>query len=129
MVKLTAVAPQLAVPDVIEAAEYYRDVFGFTIAGTFGDPPVHAIVNRDEAHIFFGRSGEGTGVSNRSLSPTGIDIYLWLEGLDDFAGEIGTRGGDIIEGPVTRSYGVREIVVRDLNGFVLTFGEDTDSAV
>jgi len=128
MVRLTAVAPQLAVPDVIEAANYYRDVLGFQISGTFGDPPVHAIVVRDEAHIFLGRSRTEAGASNRTLSPAGIDIYLWLEGLDEFAGEIGARGGEIIEGPVTRSYGIREIVVRDLNGFVLAFGEDTGGA-
>lgn len=124
MAKLTAVAPQLAVPDVMQAAAYYRDVLGFDVAGTFGDPPVHAIVERDAVQLFLGRSSDGAATSNRSLSPTGIDAYIWIEGLDELIIDLKRRGADIIEGPITRVYGVREILVQDLNGFVIALGED-----
>ncbi|MDH3234020.1 MAG: hypothetical protein OEQ29_10885 [Alphaproteobacteria bacterium] len=128
MAKMMTVAPQLAVSDVMAAAGYYRDVLGFDVAGTFGDPPVHAIVERDAVQLFLGRSVSGAAASNRSLSPTGIDAYIWIEGLDDLITDLKHRGADIIEGPVTRVYGMREIVIRDLNGFVLAFGEDVADA-
>jgi hypothetical protein len=41
------------VPDVVTAAEYYRDVLGFRILGYFLDPPVYAIVARDSVEIHF----------------------------------------------------------------------------
>jgi hypothetical protein len=35
------------------------------------------------------------------------------------------RGADIIDGPEDRTYGQRELVVKDCNGLILCFGEDT----
>jgi hypothetical protein len=37
--------------------------------------------------------------------------------------ELKKRGANILEGPVQRSYGCREIVVRDLDGFKIAFGQ------
>ena len=39
--RLKMISPQLVVPDVVEAAEYYRDVLGFQILGYFYQPPVY----------------------------------------------------------------------------------------
>jgi hypothetical protein len=38
--RLKKVAPQFIVPDVVAAAEYYRDKLGFQILGYFLEPPV-----------------------------------------------------------------------------------------
>src|SRR5271155_3955256 len=58
-VQLTTVSPQFVVPDVVTAAEYYRDVLGFRILGYFLDPPVFAMVARDTAEVHFGKSDNG----------------------------------------------------------------------
>lgn len=58
-VRLKMINPQFVVPDVVAAAEYYRDVFGFKILGYFLDPPVYAIVARDDVEIHFGKLDEG----------------------------------------------------------------------
>jgi len=50
---LTNIAPQFVVLDVVKTAEYYRDVLGFTILGYFLDPPVFAMVARNEVEIHF----------------------------------------------------------------------------
>ena len=55
-VRLTTISPQFVVPDVIAAAEYYRDILGFRISGYFPDPPVFAMVARDTAEIHFGKA-------------------------------------------------------------------------
>ena len=47
--------PHFVVADVVAAAEYYRDVFGFRIMGVFFEPPVFAMVERDNVVIQFGR--------------------------------------------------------------------------
>ena len=49
--QLKSIAPQFAVPDVIAAAEHYRDILGFRILGYFGQPPVFSIVGRDNVEI------------------------------------------------------------------------------
>jgi hypothetical protein len=36
-----------------------------------------------------------------------------------------SRGGDHLDGPTYREYQQRELVVRDLNGLILAFGEAT----
>lgn len=123
-IKFGTVAPQFTVADVVSTAEYYRDVFGFEITDYFLDPPVHAIVTRGQSQVFLAKATGDVGVSNRALKPEGIDAYFRVQGLDDLIGEIKARGGTVLEGPVTRSYDVRELVVADCNGFALVFGED-----
>ena len=74
-VRLTTICPQFVVPDVVAAAEYYRDVFGFRILGYFLDPPVFAMVGRDTAEIHFGKADGGAlpppNVSRRSIGRSG----------------------------------------------------------
>ena len=53
------VSPQFIVPDVVAAANYYRDVFGFRILSYFLDPPVFAVVARDAVEIHFGKADNG----------------------------------------------------------------------
>ena len=48
----------LHVPDVLIAAEYYRDVLGFNLDFVFGDPPGYSVVWRDNGAIHFSRSDE-----------------------------------------------------------------------
>jgi hypothetical protein len=52
-IRIDSVSPQFTVPDVVQTAEHYRDVLGFTIAGYWQTPPVFAIVARDKVEIFF----------------------------------------------------------------------------
>ena len=108
---IVTVAPQFIVLDVVATADYYRDVLGFTINDYFLDPPVHAIVSRGFAQVFLGLATGSAGISNRTLKPVGIDAYFRVPALDRLAEEIIAKGATILEGPVTRVYEVRELVV------------------
>ena len=57
--KCKAICPHFVVPDVVASAEYYRDVLGFKILGYWLDPPVFAIVARNDIEIQFGKSDSG----------------------------------------------------------------------
>jgi catechol-2,3-dioxygenase len=39
--KPLGIAPQLVVKDVVQTAEYYRDVLGFSVLGYFWEPSSH----------------------------------------------------------------------------------------
>ena len=124
-VRLTTVSPQFVVPDVVAAAEYYRDVLGFRILGYFLDPPVFAMVARDTAEIHFGKAENealpSPNVKRRSL---GLDAYIWVNDLDPLYEELKGRGAKILEAPTLRVYKCYEMVVEDNFGFRLCFSMD-----
>jgi catechol 2,3-dioxygenase-like lactoylglutathione lyase family enzyme/Fe-S cluster biosynthesis and repair protein YggX len=120
--RLQSIVPQFTVPDVVRTAEYYRDVWGFRIAGYWQDPPVFAIVERDGIELFFNQASPDTAPRTGRV-PGGYDVYLRVHGLDALAADLEERGAVILEGPVLREYGMRELVVRDCNDLIIALGE------
>ena len=125
-----AAVPQFTVPNLIQTAEYYRDVLGFQIAGYWDGervslvpdtPPVFAIVWRDQVQVFFNRADQP--VVRTRLAEGAPDVYLRVIGIDALAEELRTRGADIIDGPEDRVYGQREVVISDCNDLILCFEE------
>ena len=51
-----------------------------------------------------------------------LTIYIEIEGLDEYLGTIRDKV-DMVMGPKTQFYGMREIVIRDCNGYFLAIGE------
>ena len=118
-----SVAPQFTVPDVVAASNYYCDVLGFKSLGFFGSPPVFAIVARGTVEFYFNQSPEVAG-QKRVRAAVAYDAYIRVKGLDRLFEEISARGAKIIEGPLTRVYGMRELVIEDCHGLRIAFGED-----
>lgn len=130
-VKLTMISPQFVVPNVVAAAEYYRDVLGFRILGYFLDPPVFAMVARDTVEIHFGKASDGvvpSPNSERRGRGLGLDAYIWVNDLDPLHEELKGRGAKIIEPPALRVYKCYEMVVEDNYGFRLCFSMDHSQA-
>jgi uncharacterized glyoxalase superfamily protein PhnB len=124
--KFKMATPQFVVPDLVAAAEYYRDIFGFTIAGYFFEPPMFSIVVRDGVEIQLGQADPGAGPACNFLQrKDGIDAYIWVSDVDALYAELQERSAKIIEPPTGREYGCYELMVEDLNGFRLTFAVDT----
>lgn len=131
VIRFAAAVPQFTVPDLVQTAEYYRDVLGFQIASYWDGesvrskpepPPLFAILRRDQVQIFFNCAKQPYVRTGRAEGA--YDVYLRVVGIDALAAELSTRGADIIDGPVERIYGQRELVVRDCNGLIVAFGED-----
>ena len=128
MSKFLGIAPQFVVPDVVKTAEYYRDVLGFEIRGYWLEPPVYAIVARNAIELHFGKGDSSVPSGNTDRRKGSIDAYIYVTGVDDLFTEFRKRNVDLLtaNGPENRLYGQREIVVRDLNGFVIAFGENIE---
>ena len=120
--KRESLAPQFVVRDVVEAAEYYRDTFGFRILGYWQDPPCYAIVARDSVRIHFGDLTKGDVAPNSVRRPGGLDAYIWTDNVDTLFEELRGRGAKIVEQPCRQEYGTYEMVVEDKFGFRLAFG-------
>ena len=131
-IRFQSATPQFTVPDVLQTAEYYRDVLGFEILGYWDgaqvslhlqSAPVFAIVRRDSVQVFFSRARGGEVRTGRAEGA--CDAYIQVTAVDALAEELGGRGATILDGPEDRVYKQRELVVRDCNGLVLVFAEDT----
>jgi hypothetical protein len=63
--------------DVVEPAEYYRDVFGFRFDRYGGEPPCFLILGRDSVEIFLSSLGvQGLAWANRKAQPEVVwDAY------------------------------------------------------
>ncbi|MFL6467130.1 MAG: VOC family protein [Pyrinomonadaceae bacterium] len=122
--KLSGIAPQFVVPDVVATAEFYRDKLGFDLLGYFADPPVYAMVRRDNAEIHFGKADtESIQVNETVRRGMGTDAYIFVTDVNAIYEEFKERSVEIVEGPIKRIYECTEITVKDCNGFQLVFGE------
>ena len=126
--------PQFTVPDVVKAAEYYRDVLGFEVAGYWDGseaslrtepPPVFGIVRRDAVQVFFSLADGSEARSGRAEGA--YDVYFEVADVDALSAELIERGAQIIDGPEDRPYGQRELVVADCHGLVLAFAEPIEA--
>jgi catechol 2,3-dioxygenase-like lactoylglutathione lyase family enzyme len=123
---MNSVAPYFLVGDVLATAEFYRDVLGFTFDEFFGEPPSFTIVKRDDVRIMFRQprpAKPAVARPNRSVMDETFDAYIYVSDVDKLATELRARKADIVEGPVNRIYRMRELLVRDCNGYVLAFGQ------
>ena len=125
------VSPVLGVPNVRQAAEYYRDVLGFTLDPRDGifQPPgtepsgVYAIVKLGGAWIHFQLRRDAPEARERQKLER--DAYVYLHGLEAFYADLQRRGATILQQPCDTPYGIREFVIEDLNGYRIAFGQPT----
>lgn len=123
-VKFKKLAPQFVVADVVKTAEYYRDQLGFEILGYFKDPPVYAMVARDEVEIHFGKAdAEKIQMNETVRRGLGTDAYIWVSDINALFEELSAKDVEIVAGPVKQIYGSTEVVIKDCNGFQVVFGD------
>jgi hypothetical protein len=67
------IAPQFFTTNISGTLAYYKDKLGFGCLGTWQDPPVYAIVARDQHAIHFRCAEPRIG---DSFFPIGADIQL-----------------------------------------------------
>jgi uncharacterized glyoxalase superfamily protein PhnB len=115
------VVPMIHVPDVAAAVAWYLSV-GFKMVRQNED---HGEINW--AKLSFG-NGELmlTAGGKPSDNPRReVDLYIITENVD----EVYQRHQDrvqVVEPPHDTFYGMREFIMRDLNGFWVTFGQPLD---
>ena len=125
-VKFHGISPSFLVDDVVQSAEFYRDVLGFHFNRYWGEPPCFVIVMRDSAQFSLGNPG-ATGLARpnrKAHTDAAWDAYIWVSNVDELLTEFQSKGAKILRGPENKFYNMREIEVEDCNGYVLCFGQD-----
>ena len=103
----------LAVADIPAAVDFYTVKLGFTLAFTWGDPPMFAGVNLGKVQMFL-----QTGTPD----PKGCSVYFMVGDADQLYDFHRANGIDVAQEIGDREYAIRDYVVRDLNGYYLSFG-------
>ena len=117
------IAPQFFTTDLPATLAYYRDKLGFDCLGTWNDPPVYAIVARDEHRIHFRRADQPTRNPDKYADEL-LDAYLFVEDADALYAEYVARGVEFTRALGDTAWNSREFVVKDCDGRLLAFGAD-----
>jgi len=115
------IAPQFFTSNIPRTLTYYEDKLGFKCLGKWQDPPVYAIVARDQQAIHF-RCAEPPTASPNKYSDELLDAYVFIEDADALYAEYATRGVEFTRGLANMPWNSREFVVKDCDGRLLAFG-------
>ena len=113
------VVPMILVPDVRTTVDWYQSI-GFTVNYTFddgGDAPSFAGLSFGRGDVLFSSGGQPSQQRRRE-----VDLYIYAN-VDDLYRSLKDRV-EIIEGLHDTFYRMREFIIRDLNWFWVTFGQD-----
>jgi len=105
--------PVFGVEDIAAAVTFYCSVLGFTEGWSRGSPPTLVQVARDDIEVHLAR-GAGSGATS---------AYFHVKGVDAYYAEVRARGGKVVDVVGDRASGMRDFVVTDPAGNMLSFGE------
>jgi uncharacterized glyoxalase superfamily protein PhnB len=112
--------PVIRVSASSAAEEFYCNALGFTLLSSWRpdetkDEPRYMTLARDGArlHVHSFPSGAVGAAA----------VYVFLDDVDALYGELISKGVSVSGPPIDQTWGTREIVVRDSDRNVVTFGQ------
>ena len=118
-----SIAPYFFVPDVVAAANDYRDTLGFSYERFWGEPPAFCMVKRGGIIIMLSQVEDTSHVRPNSVADGAWDAYIWIDDADALHAEFAANGANIARGLCDQEYGCRDFDVIDCNGYRLCFGQ------
>ena len=118
---MTRLTPVLQVEDVQKTVDYYRDILNFKVHMIWEDPETmeatFAAMQSNNFQIMFQK-----GKAHRQTEITYSDLYIHVENLRELAVHVRGKVG-VISDLTKNPHGVEEFVIRDCNGYIITFSE------
>ncbi|HXZ94683.1 MAG TPA: VOC family protein [Dehalococcoidia bacterium] len=119
------ISPTLAVRNMKQTIQFYRDSLGFKIGMTFPDPdnPEYVDLSKDGMVLMF-IPVKNVGISSRQKLGTGVNLYMQINGdIDEYYSELKTKGVEVVVDIKDEPFGIRDFTVVDINGYRLTFNQ------
>ena len=113
-----SVTAMIHVPDVRATVEWYQSI-GFSVTGTHADDGVMswAALSFGSGAVMFNEGGHASRERRRE-----VDLYVQVDDVDELHRRLEGRV-EVVEEPHDTFYGMRELIIRDLNRFWITFGQ------
>ena len=129
---LKQISPLLQVRDLEASVLFYGQKLGFKTGSMDGG---FSAIRRDDCLIYLGQKTKDIDVTNKAARATddgwcNYDLHIHCQPgtLDALFEEFRTKGVKMPDcfknGPITRSYGIRDFSVIDPDGYDLVFGEE-----
>jgi len=119
------ISPALAVRNMIQTIQFYRDSLGFKMGMTFpnADNPEYADLSKDGMVLMF-IPAENIGISGDEKLGMGVNLYMQIDGdIDKYYNELKDKNVKIVVDIKDEPYGVRDFTVEDIDGYKLTFNQ------
>ena len=120
----------LAVRNMKETIEFYKDSLGFKMGMCFPDAnnPEYADLSKDGMVLMFIPT-ENIGIGSEEKLGVGVNLYMQIDGnIDGYYDELKRRGVKIAVDIKDEPYGIRDFTVEDVNGYKLTFNQVSKTA-
>ena len=111
--KLSSVSPIFQVSNLQRGIDFYTRVMGFNVGWTWGEPPDRASLCRDAIEIMLEVERE----------PRTSHIYLQVNGVDAYFGQVTRDGARVVVPLADREYGMRDGRISDPDGNHVGLGE------
>ena len=115
------IVPLFFTTDIPRTLVYYNDKLGFECVGTWQDPPVYAIIARDQHAIHF-RCAEAPTPNPDKYPDELLDAYVQVGDADALYAEYAAKGVEFTRELGDMPWNSREFVVKDCDGRLLAFG-------
>lgn len=132
MTRLVQLRPMLDAADLDATIAFYTDVLGFTATDRMEGwvnllkDDVRVMFNQLHTHDEGDHDHDDHGHDHPSEPTMTGSLYFNVDDVDALALDLGGKA-TLLFGPVTQPHGMREIGVRDPNGYVLIFGTPVDA--
>jgi hypothetical protein len=115
------IAPVFFTTNIVATVAYYEAKLGFKCLGTWQEPPVYAIVARDQHAIHF-RCADPPTPNRDKYTDELLDAYLFVENADALYADYAAQGVEFARGLANMPWNSREFVIKDCDGRLLAFG-------
>lgn len=125
VVTMGTLSPTLAVRDMKETIDFYKNSLGFKMGMTFPDAnnPEYADLSKD-GMVLMVIPAANLGIGQAEKLGVGVNLYMQIDGdIDEYYDELRKRGVRIAIEIKDEPYGIRDFTVEDINGYLLTFNQ------
>ncbi|TDN99804.1 VOC family protein [Sunxiuqinia elliptica] len=139
--KANKLTPNLEVRDIKNTVEFYTTKLGFKLVMAVPESQdgidqelandkayVYALMQKDQVELMFQRSDsfkEDVVFAKGLPIGASVSFYMEMEGIKELHAELSSQGLEVTELKMAW-YGMREFYLKDLNGYLLGFGEKAE---
>jgi uncharacterized glyoxalase superfamily protein PhnB len=119
------ISPTLAVRNMKQTIEFYKNSLGFKIGMAFpdADNPEYVDLSKDGMVIMF-IPAKNAGIGTKEKLGIGVNLYMQIDGdIDEYYNELKNKGVKVVVDIKDEPYGIRDFTVEDINGYKLTFNQ------
>src|SRR5574341_420579 len=119
--RLRGVTPKFTVNDLHASIRWYTEVLGFIVGEEWKEGGALRGVELKAGAVSLMLDQDDFGKGRDRPKGVGVRLYCrTIQSVDQLADNVRQRGGRLLAGPADQPWGVREIVVQDPDGYLIT---------